>query len=90
MHIDQISSDNYETVFHKLIWVTILAVAGNLWVPSDGRITHLDISIPKHKYWIDHVTFGLLYVMFRFSTRIFYMGIPGFATDCPAAFGAMY
>ena len=40
----------------------------------------LDILL---EYWIEHVTFGLLYVMFTFSTRIFYRGIPGFVTDCP-------
>ena len=40
----------------------------------------LDIPI---EYWIEHVTFGLLYVMFRFSTRIFFREIPGFATDYP-------
>ena len=41
---------------------------------------YLDILF---EYWIEHVTFGPLYVMFGFSTRIFYMGVPGFATDCP-------
>ena len=30
----------------------------------------------------EHVTFGLLYVMFTFPTRIFYRGVPRFATDC--------
>ena len=40
----------------------------------------LDILL---EYWIEHVTFGLLYVMFTFPTRIFYMGVPSFATDCP-------
>ena len=40
----------------------------------------LDILL---EYWIEHVTFGLLYVMFTFPTRIFYRGIPGFATVCP-------
>ena len=35
------------------------------------------------QYWIDQVTFGLLHVMFRFSARIFYRVVPGFATDCP-------
>ena len=36
------------------------------------------------EYWIQCVTFGLLYVMFmfRFSTRIFYRWLPGFVTDC--------
>ena len=40
----------------------------------------LDISF---EYWIEHVSFGLLYVMFRFYARIFYMGVSGFANDCP-------
>ena len=35
------------------------------------------------EYWIEHVSFGLLYVMFTFPTRIFYRGVPGFAIDCP-------
>ena len=37
------------------------------------------------EYRIEHVTFGLLYVMFTFPTRIFYRGVPGFATDCPCS-----
>ena len=40
----------------------------------------LDILL---EYWIEHVSFGLLYVMFTFPTRIFYRGVPGFASDCP-------
>ena len=34
------------------------------------------------EYCIEHVTFSLLNVMVRFSARIFYRGVPGFATDC--------
>ena len=34
------------------------------------------------EFWID-ITFGLLYVMFRFSNRMFYSGVPGSATDFP-------
>ena len=40
------------------------------------------LDIP-FEYWIEHVTFELLYVIFRFSTSIFYQGVLGFATDCP-------
>ena len=40
----------------------------------------LDIPI---EYWVEHVIFGLLYVMFRFSTSIFYRGVQGFAADSP-------
>ena len=54
-------------------------------------ITSLDVStldIP-FDYWIEHVTFGLPYVMFRFSSRMLYRGVPGFATDCPCDVGAL-
>ena len=37
------------------------------------------------EYWIAHVSFGLLYVVFTFPTRIFYRVVPGFATDCPCS-----
>ena len=42
-----------------------------------------DVSAPGQpfEYWIEHVTFGLPYAMFRFSSRIFYRGVPGFTTD---------
>ena len=43
-------------------------------------VSALDILL---EYWIEHVSFGLLYVMFTFPTRIFYRGVPDFATDCP-------
>ena len=33
-------------------------------------------------YWIELVSFGLLYVMFTFPTKIFYSGVPGLATEC--------
>ena len=33
------------------------------------------------EYLIENVTSELLWVKFMFSTRIFYMGGPGFATD---------
>ena len=35
------------------------------------------------KYWIAHVTIGLLRVEIIFSTRMFYWGVLRFATDCP-------
>ena len=33
-------------------------------------------------YWIEQVTFGFPYVMIRFSSMIFYRGVPSFAADC--------
>ena len=50
-----------------------------IWCSSgSAKRTSLDVSaldIP-FEYWTEHVTFGLLYVMFRLSTRIFYRGVP--------------
>ena len=43
----------------------------------------------KNNHWIEHVTFGVLYVKFRLSTRLFYWGIPGFATDFCVVFDAV-
>ena len=40
----------------------------------------LDILL---EYWMEHFTFGLLYVMFTFPIRIFYRRVLGFATDYP-------
>ena len=42
----------------------------------------LPVDIPS-EYWIEHVTFGHLYVMFRFSTRKYYRGVSVFANDYP-------
>ena len=46
----------------------------------------MDVSTPEHPLWMldwTCYTFGLLYVLYRFSTRIFNSGIPGIATDYP-------
>ena len=47
--------------------------------------THLPGCFALGPYWILDLTCYLRtpYVTFRFSTRIFYRGVPGFATDCP-------
>ena len=41
-------------------------------------VSALDILL---EYWIEHVTFRLLYVMFTFPTKLFYRGVAGFETD---------
>ena len=61
---------------------------GFLWLCNSGSAKNatpwmfpsLDI-LPE--YWIEHITFGLHYLMFTFTTRISYRGVPDFATDCP-------
>ena len=42
----------------------------------------LPLDIPS-EYWPEHVTFGLLCVIFKFPSKIFCRRVPGFATDCP-------
>ena len=34
------------------------------------------------EYWIQHVTFGLLYVIFKFFIGLFYRVVAGFASAC--------
>ena len=36
-----------------------------------------------HEYWIESVSFGLLYVTFTFPTLVFYRVVPAFVTDYP-------
>ena len=38
---------------------------------------------PLSEYRIQHGTIGPFYVASRYSTRILYKGVSGFATDCP-------
>ena len=57
---------------HKLFWFCKCTTPW-MFLP-------LDILL---EYWIEHVSSGLLYVMFTIPTRIFYREVPGFATDCP-------
>ena len=61
----------------KAFWNKVVLV---LQTCTSLNVSTLDISF---EFWIEYVTFGLLYVMFRFSTRIVYRGVPGFATDAP-------
>ena len=42
----------------------------------------LPLDIPS-EYRPEHVTFGLLCVIFKFPSRIFCRRVPGLATDCP-------
>ena len=64
-----------------------------LFLTPDGILFHwfckctppwmfLPLDIPS-EYRPEHVTFGLLCVIFKFPSRIFCRRVPGFATDCP-------
>ena len=70
-----------------MIAVTIIGIFMAFWnkVILVRQICPLNFSAPGHSSWIliEHATFGLFYVMFRFSTRIWYRGVLRFATDCP-------
>ena len=61
-------------------------VLGNLvlqFLASQGYMfLPLDLLL---EYCIVYVTIGPLNFNFVFSTRIFYRGVPGFATDCPCS-----
>ena len=63
-----------------------LSAQAQQWRAHDVDQETIDVDTPLDillEYWIEHITVGLLYVMFTFPSRIFYRGVPGFATDCP-------
>ena len=53
-----------------------------LWLRGTPPWMFLPLDIPS-EYRPEHVTFGLLCVIFKFPSRIFCRRVPGFATDCP-------
>ena len=56
------------------------------WVVYTSNRPPPGMSLPLGlllKYWIEHVTIGLLYVLFIVSIRIFCKGVPGLPNDCP-------
>ena len=72
-------------IYNYTFWLSVtkksrFCKCGPAWI-----VTSQDI---RFECWIEYVTFGLLYSMFRFFTKIFYKGIPGFAADFLAVFGA--
>ena len=72
----------YMTILLTLIYTLMISVTNYFWFCRYAPLwmfLSLDIFF---EYWIEHVTFGLLYVTFRLSTRVFYRGVPGFATYC--------
>ena len=72
----------FMAILSILIYTVGLFVTRQFWfcryAPS-WMFPSLDILF---EYWIEHVTFGLLYVMLGFPTRIFYKGVLGFTKDC--------
>ena len=84
------NSCNYYWIFFYVLsiyWPTHLCFV-KLGRSGSATITSLTVSAPGHCLWmLDWAcyTFALLCVMFRFFTRIFYRGVPGFATDCPCS-----
>ena len=70
----------YSFHFQLHIWAFCNWVVLVLQMHNSLVFPPLDILL---EHWIEHVTVGLLYVMFTFPTKIFYREVPGFATDCP-------
>ena len=73
----------FMTTILILIYIYRLSITKQFWFCRCAPPwTFLSLGI-LFEYLIEHVTSGLLYVIFRFPTRIFNRGFPGFATDCP-------
>ena len=78
---------------HRIPHEYIIYYISNINELPDGILFHwfckctppwmfLPLDIPS-EYRPEHVTFGLLCVIFKFPSRIFCRRVPGFATDCP-------
>ena len=70
----------------------------SLHVLNSAQITVYSLTLSIYKflpleiriaYLVEHGTFGLLYAMLRFSTRIFYRVVLGFATFGLSVFGVV-
>ena len=77
--------DNVMGIFMAILLILIhtfgFSVTKHFWFcryAASWMFLSLDFPF---EYWIDQVTSGLLYVMLRLSTRGFYRGVPGFATN---------
>ena len=82
-----VSDEWLNTVYYTIYYMS------NINELPDGILFHwfckctppwmfLPLDIPS-EYRPEHVTFGLLCVIFKFPSRIFCRRVPGFATDCP-------
>ena len=60
-------------LFH-IRYITKYEVSWRAVCVFTGMFPPLNILL---EYWIEHVTFGLLYVILTFPTMIFYRGVPG-------------
>ena len=77
------------TIF--LHWYYQCLISSGWLSPSNGHSLFCSRPLPGMflpmglplNYWMEHVTFRLLYVQFVFSTKMYYM--VGFATDCPCS-----
>ena len=80
----KIQAQNTPTIMHTTVCIIIGVFCEVVF--CEVWFTHVLQSMNKtipFEYWIERVTLGLLYVIFRFSTKVLNMGVPGFATDCP-------
>ena len=72
---------DWDVYFHGLSFSTRLFLIRNFWFfncSPPWMFVPLNILL---EYWIEQVTFRLLYVKFVFPTRIFYKAVPDFATE---------
>ena len=70
----------HSLLFELQFRLSLLSVSGSVNVQLSGCFRPWIFSL---NIGLNMFHFGLLYVMFTFPTRLFYRGVPGFATDCP-------
>ena len=75
----------FMTILFILYYIPRLSVN----ISSGSANAHLP-NVYATEYWIEHVNFGHLYVMFRLSTTISYREVPGFQLIVLVVLGAAY
>ena len=81
--------NKYNPCSHRKIWSPIQLSWRNVAYFLRMYLKHVECTVPwvfpplsvLLDYWIEHVAFEPLYVVFTFPTRLFYGAVPGFATD---------
>ena len=63
-------------IMNPMFWLFIILI---LQMRPPWTFTPVDIPF---EYWFENVTFRIICVMFRFSTRMSYRGVPDFVTGC--------
>ena len=76
-------------ILYILNYMFRLSVTKKVWFCKCATLWMFPHLYMLLEYCIEHITLGLLYVMFTFPSRVFYGGVPGFQLIVPVKFGVV-